>query len=91
MKSAEAGATAADPPAEPCGAHRVDGTPCPRPPASGKRRCRRHGGAPGVGAPRGSQNALKHGLYTRDALAERKLLSDFIRGCLRTLREIEGR
>jgi len=74
-----------------CGARLPDGTPCPRPPVAGKRRCRRHGGAPGVGAPKGSRNALKHGAFTREALAERKAINDFIRACLRTLREIEGR
>jgi uncharacterized protein YjcR len=31
-----------------------------------------HGGAPGSGAPRANQNARKHGLFTRDAIAERK-------------------
>jgi hypothetical protein len=31
-----------------------------------------HGGAPGSGPPRGNRNARKHGLFTRDAIAERK-------------------
>jgi len=31
-----------------------------------------HGGAPGSGAPRGNQNARKHGLFTKVAIAERK-------------------
>jgi uncharacterized protein YjcR len=31
-----------------------------------------HGGAPGSGAPRGNQNARRHGLFTGDAVAERK-------------------
>jgi hypothetical protein len=34
-----------------------------------------HGGAPGSGAPLGNKNALKHGHYTRKALAELKLLA----------------
>ena len=38
----------------------------------GKKRCRMHDGAPGSGAPRGNKNALKHGLYTREAIAERQ-------------------
>ena len=33
-----------------------------------------HGGAPGSGAPRGNKNALKHGLYTRDSIEERRQL-----------------
>jgi hypothetical protein len=31
-----------------------------------------HGGAPGSGPPRGNRNARKHGLFTRQAIAERK-------------------
>jgi len=31
-----------------------------------------HGGAPGSGAPPGNKNALKHGLYTREAIEERR-------------------
>jgi len=38
-----------------------------------------HGGAPGSGAPRGNPNALKHGLYTREALKERLLVQDLLR------------
>jgi uncharacterized protein YjcR len=40
-----------------------------------------HAGAPGSGAPRGNQNALKYGLYRKAAIEERrqqsqKLLQD---------------
>jgi uncharacterized protein YjcR len=38
-----------------------------------------HGGAPGSGAPRGNKNALKHGLYTRETLAERQKIRDLMR------------
>ena len=31
-----------------------------------------HGGAAGSGAPRANRNARKHGLFTGDAIAERK-------------------
>jgi hypothetical protein len=31
-----------------------------------------HGGAPGSGAPRANRNARKHGLFTGDAIAERR-------------------
>jgi hypothetical protein len=34
-------------------------------------RCRMHGGT-NPGAPRGNQNALKHGLYTAQSVAARK-------------------
>jgi hypothetical protein len=33
-----------------------------------------HGGAPGSGAPKGNQNALKHGRFTRGALERRRHL-----------------
>jgi hypothetical protein len=42
------------------------------PAVRGKRRCRMHGGAPESGAPRGNQNARRHGLFTGEAIAERK-------------------
>jgi hypothetical protein len=38
-----------------------------------------HGGAPGSGAPRRNKNALKHGLYTREALAERRKINSLMR------------
>lgn len=47
-----------------CGAKTRAGTPCLAPAVQGKTRCRMHGGAKNSGAPRGNQNALKHGLYT---------------------------
>jgi hypothetical protein len=31
-----------------------------------------HGGAPGSGAPKGNHNALKHGVFTREAMDERR-------------------
>src|SRR5262249_45892471 len=54
-----------------CGAKTRSGTSCRSPSVHGKRRCRMHGGALGSGAPRGNKNALKHGRYTREAIAER--------------------
>ena len=55
-----------------CGAKTRTGSPCRSPAVHGKQRCRMHGGAHGSGAPQGNQNALKHGRYTREAIAERK-------------------
>lgn len=43
-------------------------------------RCRMHGGK-STGAPRGSQNALKHGFYTRAAIDERKMMKEWLREC----------
>jgi uncharacterized protein YjcR len=48
-----------------------------------------HGGAPGSGAPRGNKNALKHGLYTRHAIDERRQQQDLLRESRRLIREIE--
>jgi hypothetical protein len=47
-----------------------------------------HGGAPGTGAPRGNTNALKHGLYTRKAIEERRRLQELLRQSRRFVREI---
>jgi hypothetical protein len=44
-----------------------------------------HGGAHGSGAPRGNRNAVKHGLYTRDALARRRLVNRLLRDGARLL------
>jgi hypothetical protein len=38
-----------------------------------------HGGAFGSGAPRGNKNALKHGLYTRKAIAQRRQLQGLLK------------
>jgi uncharacterized protein YjcR len=62
-----------------CGARTRSGKPCKSPAVHGKKRCRMHGGAPGSGAPRGNKNALKHGLYTREALEERRQLRTLMR------------
>jgi uncharacterized protein YjcR len=55
-----------------CGAKTRSGGACGSPAVHGKKRCRMHGGAPGSGAPRANQNARKHGLFNRDAIAERR-------------------
>jgi hypothetical protein len=55
-----------------CGAKtRTSGT-CRSPAVRGRKRCRMHGGAPGSGAPEANRNARKHGLFTGDAIAERR-------------------
>ena len=72
-----------------CGAKTRAGTPCQAPAVAGKKRCRMHGGAQGSGAPKGNKNALKHGLYTRVLIDERRYLTAFMREMKETLREIE--
>jgi hypothetical protein len=62
-----------------CGARTRGGGICERSPVPGKRRCRRHGGAPGHGAPKGNRNAETHGLRTREFLAERRWVTALLR------------
>ena len=68
-----------------CGAKTRSGKPCDAPAVHGKRRCRMHGCAPGSGAPKGNKNALKHGRYTREALAERRHFRGVIRQARKTI------
>jgi hypothetical protein len=70
-----------------CGARTRSGQPCRAPAVNGKKRCRMHGGAPGSGAPRGNQNALKHGRYTRKAIARRRKRRRQFRELIRQIRE----
>lgn len=56
-----------------CGAKTRAGTPCKSPAVRGKNRCRLHGGAAGSGAPVGNKNAYKHGYYSYESIAERRL------------------
>ena len=58
------------------------------PAVKGKRRCRMHGGAEGSGAPKGNKNALKHGLYTREALEERRQLRQLIKASREMLKDL---
>jgi hypothetical protein len=67
-----------------CGAKTRSGGACRSPAARGKKRCRMHGGAQGSGAPKANRNARKHGLFTRDAIAERRR----IRGLLGEARKL---
>ena len=71
-----------------CGAKTRKGSACLSPAVSGKKRCRMHGGAAGSGAPRGNQNALKHGAYTRETLEEHREIMKLIRESQETLRDI---
>jgi len=48
-----------------------------------------HGGAPGSGAPRDNKNALKHGLYTREAIEERRQLRVLMRRSRTLIQDIE--
>jgi hypothetical protein len=72
-----------------CGAKTRSGKPCLSPAVSGKKRCRMHSGAPGSGAPRGNKNALKRGLYTREAIEERRQRRALLRQSLMLIQKIE--
>jgi hypothetical protein len=61
-----------------CGAKTRSGGACRSPAVHGKKRCRMHGGAQGTGAPKANQNARKHGLFTRDAIAERRQIRELL-------------
>ncbi len=63
-------------------------TPCLAPAVKAKRRCRMHGGAEGSGAPKGNKNALKHGLYTREVLEERRRIRNLMADARKTLKEL---
>ena len=60
----------------------------PSPCGSGKASLGMHGGAKGLGAPRGNRNALKHALYKREAIAERRKLRQLIKRMEGLLEEI---
>lgn len=71
-----------------CGARTRSGAPCRSPAVAGKKRCRMHGGANGSGAPRGNTNALKHGVYTKQAFQRRAEMRDLIREARKLLKEL---
>jgi hypothetical protein len=72
-----------------CGARTRAGEFCRAPAVGGKKRCRMHGGAPGSGAPPGNKNALKHGRFTREQRAERRLLQELLRNSRKRLAELK--
>ena len=69
-----------------CGVKTRASGACRSPAVRGKKRCRMHGGAPGSGAPKANRNARKHGLFTGDAIAERRQIRALL-GEARTLLE----
>ena len=71
-----------------CGAKIRAGGSCRSPAVCGKRRCRMHGGAQGSGAPRANQNARKHGLFTEEAIAERRQIQALLGEARKLLEEI---
>ena len=72
-----------------CGARTRSGSACRSPAVRGKKRCRMHGGAAGSGAPRANQNARKHGMFTEDAIAERRQIQALLGEARRLLEEMK--
>jgi hypothetical protein len=48
---------------------------------TGRARCRLHGGADGIGAPPDNRNAFKHGRYSAEAIAKRRMVAALILAC----------
>ncbi|HSQ00004.1 MAG TPA: HGGxSTG domain-containing protein [Candidatus Dormibacteraeota bacterium] len=71
-----------------CGARTRSGNPCRAPRVRNRLRCRMHGGARGSGAPIGNRNALQHGLYTAEAMVERRLHYRLIRQSRATIERL---
>ncbi len=72
-----------------CGAKTRNSGACRSPAVHGKKRCRMHGGAPGSGAPKANRNARKHGLFTGDAIAERRQIWALLGEARKLLGEIK--
>jgi len=72
-----------------CGAKTRCGGARHSPAVIGRKHCRMHGGAQGSGALRANQNARKHGLFTRDAIAERRQIQALLGEARRLLEEMK--
>ena len=72
-----------------CGARTRGGSACRAPAVRGKKRCRMHGGAEGSGAPRANRNARKHGLFSGDAIEERRRIQAVLGEARKLLEEMK--
>lgn len=72
-----------------CGARTRNGQACHAPAMRSKLRCRMHGGALRCGAPTGNGNAYKHGLFTKDAIAEQRQVQVMLDEARKLLREVK--
>ncbi|PLX34852.1 MAG: hypothetical protein C0605_12310 [Hyphomicrobiales bacterium] len=69
-----------------CGARTRKGKPC-QSPAMTNGRCRMHGGK-STGAPKGNQNALKHGHYSAEAISNRREIAVLLRDMKKLAEEV---
>ncbi len=72
-----------------CGARTRAGGACRSPAVNGRKRCRTHGGAQGSGAPKANRNARKHGLFTGDAIDERRRIRALLGEARKLLEEMK--
>lgn len=72
-----------------CSAKTRRGTLCQTPPVTGRKRCRMHGGT-NNGAPKGSQNAFKHGRYSREFVENRRAATSRRREWVAFFREMRS-
>jgi hypothetical protein len=72
-----------------CGAKTRCGGACRSPAVHGRKRCRMHGGAHGSGAPRANRNARKHGMFSRNAIAERRQIQMLLGEARKLLEEMK--
>ncbi len=72
-----------------CGAGTRSSGVCRAPAVRGKARCRMHGGALGSGAPKGNRNACKNGLFTDEAIAERREVRALLGETRKLLRDLQ--
>jgi uncharacterized protein YjcR len=72
-----------------CGAKTRCGGACRSPAVRGKKRCRMHGGARGSGAPTANQNARNHGLFTGEAIEERRRIQALLVEARKLLEEMK--
>lgn len=74
-----------------CSARTREGL-CPEPPEAGRRRCRRHGGAAGVGAPSGPRNGrFVEGNHTKEAQRERRWVREVLKGWGNGMDDLQGK
>jgi len=72
-----------------CGAKTRTSGACRSPAVHGRKRCRMHGGAQGSGAPKANQNARTHGLFTWEAVAERRQIRALLSEARKLLEEMK--
>ncbi|MBL9028864.1 MAG: hypothetical protein JNK42_00090 [Caedimonas sp.] len=63
-------------------------TLCQTAAVKGKKQCRMHGGAKGSGAPKGNNNAFKHGYYSANAIKIKQKIRKLLKESIEFLEKI---